>query len=264
MTPSTAIRLTEVIAGIGVLISSLEILLRPAATCDASWNSWRVLRLRRRWSSTGWPGRIFDGLLGYPRDLAGVAARSVAAVALAVGDISGALEASLLWVVTVSLALRGLRTPYGGEGSDQVFLLIFGALAMAATFGGQQIALWFIAAQVCLSYFTSGFAKILHAGWRDGTALLAVLRTRSWGNERAARWLADRPSWCRWLSRALIGAEAAFPLVLLAPPPLLPLLIGAGITFHLAVAAVMGLNCFVWSFAATYPAVAYIVLGGLR
>lgn len=252
--------MTEILAGLGVVISSLEILARPEATDDASWNSWRVLRLRRWWSAEGWSGRMFDGFLGHPRYLVGVVVRSVAAAVLVVAGPSGTFRAVLLWLVAFSLALRGLRTPYGGEGSDQVFLIVCGALAMAATFGGQQVALYFIAAQVCLAYFTSGFAKILHADWRDGTALAGVMRTRTWGNEKTARWLAAHPSSCRWLSRALISGEAAFPLVLLAPPPLLPVLIGAGLGFHVLIAFVMGLNCFVWAFAATYPAVVYVVL----
>ncbi|MFD7738095.1 hypothetical protein [Kitasatospora sp. NPDC059800] len=261
MIPSSAIRITEVIAGIGVLISSLEVLARPGCTNDASWNSWRVLRLRRRWTSTGHMGAVFDGLLGYPRDLIGVAARSMAAAALVLAAPSGACRVLLLWLVTASLALCGLRAPYGGEGSDQVLLLVFGALAMAQTFDAQRIALWFIVAEACLAYFSSGFAKVLHKEWRDGTGLLGVLRTRSWGNAWAARRLSERPVLCRWLSRALIGAETAFPLVLLTPPPLLPLLLGLALAFHLLVAVVMGLNCFVWAFAATYPAVAYVVLG---
>ncbi|MFJ6622297.1 hypothetical protein ACIQOW_32545 [Kitasatospora sp. NPDC091335] len=264
MIPSSAIRITEIIAGIGVLISSLEVLARPRSTDDSSWNSWRVLRLRRRWTSTGRSGALFDVLLGYPRDLIGVAVRSVAAAVLVLTAPSGAWQVLLLWLVTVSLALRGLRTPYGGEGSDQVLLLVFGALAMAQTFDAEQVALWFIVAEACLAYFSSGLAKVLHWEWRDGTGLLGVLRTRSWGNAWAARRLSERPVLCRWLSLALISAETAFPLVLLAPPPLLPLLIGLALVFHLLVAVVMGLNCFVWAFAATYPAVAYVVLGSVR
>ncbi|GAA1973728.1 hypothetical protein [Catenulispora subtropica] len=246
--------------GIGVVISSLEILARPEATNDVSWNSWRVLRLRRSWSAAGWTGRAFSLALDHPQYLVVIAVRTVAAAVLALTGPDGALGALLLWVVTLSLALRGLRTPYGGEGSDQVFLLVCGALALAATFGGQRMALWFIAAQVALSYFTSGFAKILHGDWRNGTALLGVMRTRTWGNEGAARWLDSHTTACRWLSRAMISAEAGFPLVLLAPSWMLPVLIGAGLGFHLIIAIVMGLNCFVWAFASTYPAVIYVVL----
>ncbi|RGD62493.1 hypothetical protein DR950_36295 [Kitasatospora xanthocidica] len=264
MIPTSAIRLTEIIAGIGVLISSLEVLARPRSTDDGSWNSWRVLRLRRRWTSTGRTGAVADGLLGYPRDLIGVAVRSVAAAALVLAAPSGAWQALLLWLVTASLALRGLRAPYGGEGSDQVLLIVFGSLAMAQTFGGQRIALWFIVAEACLAYFSSGFAKVLHSEWRDGTGLLGVLRTRSWGNAWAAHRLSGRPTLCRWLSLALVSAETAFPLVLLTPPPLLPLLIGVALAFHVIVAITMGLNCFVWAFASCYPAVAYVVLGSVR
>jgi hypothetical protein len=52
----------------------------------------------------------------------------------------------------------------------------------------------------------------------------------------------------------VIVFECTFPLAILSPRLAL-VFFGAGIAFHVGIAAVMGLNNFVWPFIATYPAV---------
>jgi hypothetical protein len=45
--------------------------------------------------------------------------------------------------------------------------------------------------------------------------------------------------------------------MLIAPRPLAILLLLSGIAFHVTAAIAMGLNTFLWSFLATYPALVY-------
>lgn len=263
-TPDVALRLTEMLACVGVLVSSAELLARPAWLADTSWNSWPVHRLRYV-GTAGTVGRILGPVLAFPNVLGLVAARATVALLVLAVPMHGIVHAAALAAVALGLAVRTLRSPYGGEGSDQVLLIVVTALTLVAVAPSpmaMRIGLWFIAAQACLAYFTSGVFKVFSRVWWDGSALLGVMCTASFGHLVSASWLRTRPMVTRWLSRLLSVAEAGFPLVLLAPPPLLPYLLAAGVGFHLVVAAVMGLNCFVWAFAATYPAIAFTAIGG--
>lgn len=260
MTPVIAVRAVEVLAAGGVVVSSLEVLARPAWLADSSWNSWTVHRLARPVTA----GRAFGGAVtlvaGWPRVLALVAVTAAAGVGL-LYPTSGALRAVLLTIVVFGVAVRMLRAPYGGEGSDQVLLVVFAALALGAWRPSDAVAtavLWFVAGQACLAYFTSGASKLFAPAWQSGDALLGVAGTAAWGNPVVADWLQARPVTTRWASRAVAAAEACFPLVLLAPDPVVPWLLVAGGAFHLLVAVAMGLNCFVWAFVATYPAILYV------
>ena len=56
---------------------------------------------------------------------------------------------------------------------------------------------------------------------------------------------------------AVIVFELLFPLALVAPNSLMFSLFAIGAIFHLGNALVMGLNTFLWTFLAAYPAVWY-------
>ena len=115
----------------------------------------------------------------------------------------------------------------------------------------------FITAQTCLCYLTSGMGKVISPVWRKGTAIRGILNTATYANTLAARVLRHRnvPVWpASW---AVIIFELSFPLVLVAPTRLMFVLLVLGIIFHLGNALVMGLNTFLWTFLAAYPAVWY-------
>jgi hypothetical protein len=251
------------LACIGVLVSSLEVLARPAWLADTSWNSWSVHRLRYA-GTAGVAGRVLGAVLAFPNVLAVMVVRALAASLVLAVPLRGSIHDVALAVVAAGLAARMLRSPYGGEGSDQVLLIVVVTLVAVAVNPSpiaMRVGLWFIAAQACLAYLTSGVFKVASSVWWDGSALLGVMSTQSWGNPVLAAWLRQHPDVNQWLSRLVGLGEACFPLVLLAPPPLLPVLLAAGLGFHLVVAAVMGLNCFVWAFAATYPAIVFTATG---
>ncbi|GHF60367.1 hypothetical protein GCM10010218_47230 [Streptomyces mashuensis] len=261
-TAYTALRLVEVLASAGVLLGSLERLARPRALDDASLASWPVLRLRRPGYATGVTGAVLTPLVAYPAVL-GLHGLRAAAAAGCLWPTAGPVHAALLGLVVVTGAVLTLRGGQGGEGADQLLRIVFCALLLAAvhpTATTARLVLWFLALQVCLAYFVSGLYKVTSRTWLDGSALTGILTTRAYGHPAVAARLLAHPAATRWLSRAVSLAETLFPLVLLAPPAWLPLFLAAGLAFHVACAALMGLNCFVWAFASAYPAVAYVVL----
>jgi hypothetical protein len=159
--------------------------------------------------------------------------------------------------------LLHLRSPYGMDGSDQMSTQVFGALFLGYLGGSTlalQASLWFIAGQACLSYFTSGFAKVLSPYWRAGDVVFAIFNTRTYGYEPVARFLYQKTTLTKLLTWGAVFMECIFPLALFLGFPGCLVLIAWGVWFHIMNAVVMGLNSFFWSFVATYPAVIYVAI----
>ncbi|WP_051857752.1 hypothetical protein [Streptomyces cellulosae] len=259
----TALHLVEALAASGVVISCLEQLARPQALKDSFLAGWPVLRLSHPRYAAGLAGTVLTPVASYPGILWLITARASAAACLIPAPLHGLPHAALLAVVVATTLAMTARRTYGGEGSDQLVKIIFCTLLLAAarpTPTTMQLALWFLAAQAALAYFSAGIHKATSRTWWDGSALTGVLTTRTFGNQRLAAWLTTHPTTARWLSRSVGPAETLFPLVLVAPPTWLPVFLALGAGFHLSCAIVMGLDCFLWAFTALYPAIAYTVL----
>jgi hypothetical protein len=164
---------------------------------------------------------------------------------------------ALLCLVT-SGYLRS-RRQIGGSGAEQltfIALVTFALVVLAgATDGARRLGDAFLAAQVMLAYFASGVAKAASPVWRNGGAMAGILSTEGYGIPRLANLLTRYPVLDKLLCWSVIGWEIAFPLMLIAPKPLIVILLATGVVFHVSCAIVMGLNRFVWAFCGCYPAI---------
>jgi len=207
-----------------------------------------------------WPGRWMGAGMRERGVLVVAGIRLAAALGLlaATWAASPTAAAPLLAVVLVTGLLLMQRLPYGMEGSDQLAAITGIALLVARLFPGSArmaaAVAWFIALQAALAYLTAGVVKLRNAGWRDGTLLQGVLGTEFYGHRVLAGWLA-RPAAARAAIWGVILFELSFPLVFVLPAPLVAVWLAAGLLFHLTLAVTMGLNAFVWAFAAAYPAI---------
>jgi hypothetical protein len=165
----------------------------------------------------------------------------------------------------VGLALLSLATlvrfqgPYNG-GSDRMGLLALWCLAIShllPTQAWREVVFGYLGAQLTLSYFISGWVKIVNPDWRAGIALQQVFRFSAYPVSEGLRRWADRPRVLRMMSWAVMLFELAFPLTLVSQASL-----AAGLTvaalFHLANACLFGLNRFFWTWVATYPAILWL------
>ncbi len=167
----------------------------------------------------------------------------------------------LALLLTSMLLVARLRGPLCG-GSDAMFFQVQLGLLLVSLESLHpllpRLGLGWIAAQSVLSYFLAGWVKLRNPRWRNGTALRNLLESEGpyvlW---QPARALARSPAACVAASWMLIGFEILFPLVLVLAPPIPALLLAAGLLFHLGNALLLGLNRFVWAWAATYPALLY-------
>jgi hypothetical protein len=224
--------------------------------------SWAVCRLRAPWLAGGFIGATLDVVLCYPNVLGLVLGRVFLASAILLGPPTLVTNAWLIVALALLSGLFILRTPYGHDGADQLTWIIISGLAIvsiAPTVAVMTTYLWFVALQSCLAYGTAGIAKACAKGWRDGSYLVGILATRTYGHARFANVLRDRRQLAKWVSCMLILWECLFPLVLIAPTALFPAIIGAGVLFHVLNGLIMGLNTFLWSFIATYPAIYFCV-----
>lgn len=146
--------------------------------------------------------------------------------------------------VALAQAVR-FRGSYNG-GSDAMTLVVLLGLALARTFS-PQLGLAYIAAQLVLSYFLAGLFKLRDPGWRNGSALPAMLGAPQYRSRPL------RLPCARAAGYAVIAFECAFPLALL-DARLTWAFAGAGCVFHLLNARVLGLNRFLWAWLAAYPA----------
>lgn len=167
--------------------------------------------------------------------------------ALALPFCGHAAWPALAAVLAVAIAFRGA---YNG-GSDAMLVIVLGALALASV-GQARIGMAYCAAQLVLSYFIAGVAKLRDPAWRAGTALPVLVALPQYGVPPAlAALLVARPA--AW---AMLAFECAFPLAL-AGRTCAIVLLAIGAAFHLVNAICFGLNRFLWTWLAAYPALLY-------
>ncbi len=222
MSIDVALRLTEILLGLAVLQQSLEHL---------------VVR------SSG-PKAVF-------------AARAGLSVGLLVGCLPGWAALGLAGLGLVILAR--FDGPYNG-GADRMTLLALICLSLAhmlPTAPARELALGYLAVQLVLSYVVSGWVKVRHRDWRTGRALADVFAFSAYPVSEDLRGLARRPRLLRLASWGVIGFELGFPLVLISVWSVAAGLIVA-LTFHIANAALFGLNRFVWAWLAAFPALIWL------
>lgn len=246
------------LAGVGILVDTLERLWRAHEYRDRGSFSWVVLRQR----FAAWPPalrRACDlACEGAGRTQGVLVIRLLALVATAalpVGTPGFAAGLSLLLATQLYLLLR--EAGFGLDGADVITLIVCGAAWIGTVPSRDPVVaragLWFVAAQACLAYFKAGHAKIVGSRWRSGEALIAILSTRL-GHPVLAKALRARPRLSQLLCWSVLLWELAFPLVLLAPARWALALLASGVLFHASVAAIMGINTFLWAFPATYGA----------
>jgi hypothetical protein len=252
--PELALMLSLDLCAVSVIVRTLELLDRRSAFAPQGCLAWQLSAELSAVSTPRWLSPLFGG--------SGVRAVLIARLAAACGILVPGLTVSVPCVVIVAVTslLMNFRMPLGQDGSDQMNVVILLPASIAMMCNDQvakSAALFFIAAQASLAYSTSGIAKLISRVWRSGDALSQVLSTSAYGNARASRMLRTRPAVAAVACWSVMLFETLFPLCLLAGPRGVLCVLAAGVVFHASCAAVMGLNCFFWSFVATYPAIAF-------
>lgn len=253
---STATLIAQILC-VGAIIDAAESLLgRRADYEEGGVYSWVLVRTIHRWSTSGVSSFIFDRLFSPRGYQALMLCQIVCAISL-FSRMLPSLDGALVFALFTIRVLTHVRHQYGLDGSDQMSVVILGSLTLYYLAPGhlaQGIALNFIAFQSMLAYVASGSAKMTSTIWRSGKALGAILNTQSYGRKAASLFLHRFPLISLLGGWAVMVFQVTFPLSILLSPTSCLIALAMGAMFHIAIAVTMGLNNFVWSFIAAYPA----------
>lgn len=257
-------QVTTFLLSIGIIILTLEELCVWPVFQSNGLLSWKVSRLIDKWYARGWVSRVLNCFLNDRSFLFSLYLRLVVSFALLITSFLGIISPILLSLDLVLLALVAIRSPYGLDGSYQMFLMVLLGLSLGSCLGTSSpqgiFCIWFIAAQLTLSYFISGIVKLFSPFWRKGYALNMVFGTKIYGHALMYRVITMNTAICCALCWTVIAFETLFFSVFLVDPQYVFFFLGAGFLFHLANAVFMGLNSFFWAFLSAYPALLYFVL----
>jgi len=165
----------------------------------------------------------------------------------------------LALVILGLFILRRFQGPYNG-GSDRMSLLVLCCLTLVKfmpTIQWQEYIFGYLAVQLVLSYYISGWVKIVNPQWRKGRALQDVFRFSAYPVSESLRAWADRPRLLFVMSWAVMSFELLFPLTLFTQPTLI-LGLAIAATFHFTNACLFGLNRFFWVWLAAYPSILWL------
>jgi hypothetical protein len=250
----TAIRATELLFALSLLIQTLEYLRLGKYTSETGFWSWQLQRA----DIPNAPMRAVLDVLFKPKvHQLHLVLRLLAAVVLAVQGVS------LPWIVFLFvgnlLILVRWRGAFNG-GSDFFTLVVLTGLLISQVVGafgheqlGWQACFWYIAIQAVTSYFMSGAVKLLRPEWRNGAAMTIFLNGAIYGPLSAThplrnKWLAMLGAW------GFIVWEILFPLSLL-DPRLAAVFCALAAVFHFMVFWFFGLNRFFWAWLCSFPAI---------
>ena len=260
MDAATALRWVTGLASLGVVVSTLELLVNHRMLSTSGIHAWSVIAPR-----FGSPDRAVLRIFRYPAFLSVLALRLVAASLLLVSlltDLPTWLVAACATTVLAGQLLQNARL-LQPQGSDNMEAIVWGTLTLVWLLHHDpsvaSLGLWFLGIQACLSYWFNGIHKVSVKQWRDGSVFRFFVSHALFGLPG----LAERGPLFQRLGRlafqSALVIELLFPLVMISGPKWCWLFLGWGLAFHLINAAVMGINTFVFPFAATYPAILFCV-----
>ncbi|MEV3897733.1 MULTISPECIES: alpha/beta fold hydrolase [Streptomyces] len=253
-----AIGISERLAALSSLSSSLEYLHQHRNLKPGGLNDWDIMRQTPE-SKMPAIQKLTDLVSGRRTTMALHASRVACSLAMLAPGNSRWRAAGDLYLGLTTTVLQA-RHRYGTDGSDQVATqvqAVTGLARLSRSPGVQDALMWYLAIQASMSYSLSGLAKLAGTKWRDGSALPGVLRTRTYGFERAYRLTQRYPRASKVTQHAVLAMECLFPVVYLAGGRMTRPMIGAAGSFHVVNAFVMGLGRFMTAFPAMHPMVAY-------
>ena len=252
---SEAMRFAVSFAAIASIVGSAEWLYLHRQFKSTSIYSWKVRR-----TSVSRPLHVFDKILDYPVFLLLPVIQLLFSFLLLLPNQSNSvLGISCLAVACCYflLSYRGVDGFNGGDAMAKLIMLTGSICYLSNSDFVIEISVYFIAFQMIVAYSTPGWFRIFDSSWHNGTKILGVMRTESFGRESVWKLLSRNPRFTRFVSSSIAIWEALFVLYLLLPPEFLLLSLAIGIVFHYTNAVVMGLNIFIWSFIGSYPSIFY-------
>jgi hypothetical protein len=248
-------------AGLLMAITAAEILFKFQTYAKSGVLSWELGRRTNHIYNNSFFLKLGDFFYQENRFFALFVIRLLLGLGMVACSLYGILSPPLLAAALLTSLLVLFRASQGHDGSFQLRLLMLSVLfsCSISPFDSLpfRLGLYFLSAQLVLSYLLAGIAKLRGATWRDGTALIGIFGTIYHGVGWVYKLLNTRTQFSLVLSWFVIGFEILFPLVLLGNGWVVVGFLAITTLFHLSTSFLMGLNGFFLSFLAAYPALIY-------
>jgi hypothetical protein len=255
----TTADMIQTLVCVAVVIQTMQILAERKQYATYGIYNYAILKKPYPWMTQGWQASVLNTLCESPGYLILIALQMTSAV-LIISHLSPSLSGFSIFIILLVHLLSCLRHQAGSDGAQQIQTIIFASLLLfylSADPLAKTCSLFFICFQVLLAYFTAGAIKIKSPAWRGGTALENALQSARFRNETLSRIVRTYPFLTKLVCWSVFICQCLFPLLVFAGPQTCLLVLVAGAIFHLTIALVWGLNCFFWSFVATYPAILF-------
>lgn len=259
------VTLTGIVLAIGLIISTLELIIFTNQLGNNglySWKIWREIKFRKK--------AYFKSKTTFLFETPGVIVIMIIRIWLLIYFIfslaSGTgLKLWLVGLLYLSQLYYHFRLPVGKDGSDQMSTIVLTCLLLISLFPASKVivasSILFIAYQSIISYLTAGIAKLISPTWRSGNIVFGIFNTKTYGSKFVVQVLKDKPKLVKFLNHSTFIFEVLIFVVLFTPEPYNLFLLVIPLTFHLLSAGIMGLNSFVFAFLATYPSIIYVSNG---
>lgn len=256
-------KVTVLLLSVSLLVMALEDLQTWKVYSNSGILSWNIGKLGARWSLKGSFAKLMNWLLKDNIFKTTVYFRLIGAGLMLVFVIFNFISPALIIFLFFLHILISIRSPYGLDGAYQMQLVILFGLSIGCLFLEHsrvcETCLLFICGQLLIAYFISGFTKLLSPVWRTSLALNSIFGTKTFGHPFLFKLIMHRARLTLILSWTVFIAEMGiFIVVFLFPPLVVPFLI-FGFIFHAINAIFMGLNDFLLTFPAAYPAVLFLL-----
>jgi hypothetical protein len=262
MNPQSIALWCSIPLGVGICVDSLELVADRVQLQEGGLYGYTVLATGRPFTLWGPFAPVLGAVFRYPAVL-GLALLQLSCATLLL--LAGIARTPALIVpagIAVGLILLArmllyMRNQLGLDGSDQMMLVVCTGVAIALLVpdhGAQVLAIDYMAAQLLLSYAVAGVAKAISPSWRSGKAIQGIMSTIGYGSPRVGAFLKLHHPLALAACWSVILFECSAPLLILFGTPGALAIIAVGLGFHISIALLMGLNNFLWSFGATYPA----------
>jgi hypothetical protein len=254
------LRLSLLVAAVGACVTDLELLTlyKDVRSGMLSFGSFENVRFG--YKSRQPFLRIDMDRLDYPVTLLAIGIQLISSLLIGLSALQGEISLTGLGIFVACGLLLRVRGGLGNNGADEMIMLIMAAGLLARVFNTASctsIVLVFLSAQLSLSYLTSGLVKVRVLHWRDGTSMVNLMGTETFGSSSLHTVLRSSPLSAAFVSSVLVFGELFGSFAPWLPRPYAVSLLCCSLSFHLAAAVVMGLNTFVPAFVATYPAALY-------
>lgn len=254
---SNAVFISSLIATLGIVYNTIELLLERDEILKRFFQ-WRIVRSRyyilldRPFLSL-----LFDILCSHWVFMGIVVSHAVAAILFALLFFYNypSLAAIAALLVVFGNCVINVRLLVGRDGADQFQNIIWTGLfayCLPLEEFVKHAALFFVVAQLMLSYLVSGISKAASPVWRKGTALELISRMATYCPKGVSRNL-SRPVVSKLTCWTTIAFEVLAPLLIFFGTPGVFIFISLGVMFHIGIALTMGLTTFVFAFLAAYP-----------